>query len=259
MDRRIRVESDQTVPSTGYRSKGMAAEGFLFTAGWVGVHRLPDGSAGELADTFEEQVEIICRYLEAVTVAGGTRKERVVEVSAFVAGGQPETYVRERVAAYLGFVPPLFNYHAVDFVARDGFLELDWTALLDPSPYSVEEAVTILKPLGHEPGLHRSGPFLILNGVKAPGADLAEQTYAVMAEADRRLSEVGSALANVVNIKVFWTGARDTYPTFNNATKEIFAGFEPPTRSVVESVQFTEGHLLRIDFLALAGDGDQGL
>jgi enamine deaminase RidA (YjgF/YER057c/UK114 family) len=257
MDRRTRIESDQTVPSTGYRSKGMAAAGFLFTAGWVGVHRLPDGSAGELADTFEEQIKIICSYLDAVTQAGGTRKERVVEVSALVAGGQSEEYTRKCVEEYLGFEPPLFNYHAVDFVARDGFLELDWTVLLQDSPYSVEEAVEILRPFGASPGLLRSGPFVILNHVTAPGADLSEQTYNLMADADRRLRESGTALSNVVNIKVFWTGDRDTYPLFNEATRQIFKSFEPPTRSVVESAVLAKGHLLRVDFLALAGEDSE--
>lgn len=255
MDEKVRIRTDKTPPSNGYRSKGLVAGGLVFTAGWIGVPMVPPSRAAERAEpaeTLEEQTNLICQYLEQVTLAGGSTKERVVEVSAFVADPDNEQAVRALVREYLGFEPPLFNYFNVQGVARDAMLELDWIAVADQD-ISTAEAVDILRPFAHERGLMRSGPFVMLNGLAAPGETLGEQTVNLMAKADEQLKEVGSSLSNVVKMNVFYVTPTypGDYPQFNEATKRVFADFEPPTRSVVRAPGIADPHLLRIDYLAL--------
>jgi enamine deaminase RidA (YjgF/YER057c/UK114 family) len=185
-------------------------------------------------------------------LAGGSTKERVVEVSAFVADPALEQQVRELVPDYLGFEPPLFNYFNVQGVARNAILELDWIAVLDPD-LSTSAAVEILRPFGHGRGQVKSGPFVMLNGLAAPGETLGEQTTNLMAKAGAQLQESGSALRDVLKMNVFYVTPTypGDYPQFNEATKVAFADFEPPTRSVVRAPSITDPYLLRIDFLAL--------
>jgi enamine deaminase RidA (YjgF/YER057c/UK114 family) len=252
MDRRVRIRTDKTPPSNGYRSKGLIAGGFVFTAGWIGVPMVPADGTAEPADTLDEQTRLICEYLEQVTLAGGSSKERVVEVSAFVSDPADEPKVRELVKDYLGFEPPLFNYFDVQGVARDAMLELDWIAVQDPD-ISTAEAVEILRPFAHDRGLVQSGPFVMVNGLAAPGETLGDQTMNLMAKADEELKKVGSALREVVKMNVFYVTPTypGDYPQFNEATKKVFADFEPPTRSVVRAPTITDPYLLRIDYLAL--------
>lgn len=255
MDRRIRIRTDNTPPSNGYRSKGIVAGGYLFTAGWIGVPMGSDHATVAPADTFAEQTNLILSYLDAVTQAAGLTKADVLEVSAFVAEPDSEDEVRSLVDSYLGFTPPMFNYHRVQGVARDAMLELDWIAQADASR-DRQEATEILRPMGHGEGLVHSGPFVMINGLTAPGETLGDQTYAVMAEADRQLRDAGSALDELCKLNVFYVTPTypGDYPQFNEATKDLFRDFEPPTRSVVRSPDKTGERKLCIDFLALAKD-----
>lgn len=254
-NRRIRIHTDKTPPSNGYRSKGLLAGGFLFTAGWIGVPMGPDHKTVAPAATLAEQTHLICSYLDAVTQAAGLTKADVLEVSAFVALPDHEAEVRLLVEEYLGFKPPLFHYRQVQGVARDAMLELDWIALADPSMHRTE-AIKILKPFGHDQGVVHSGPFVMINGLAAAGETLGDQTFAVMTEADQQLRANGSSLDRLCKLNVFYTTPTypGDYPQFNEATKRVFADFEPPTRSVVRAPSITGEYKLRIDFLALASD-----
>jgi len=139
----------------------------------------------------------------------------------------------------------------VQDVAMHAMLELDWISVVDPA-ISQAEAASWLAPLGHAPGRHESGPFVILNGVTAEGATLGEQSYAVLRKADTQLRAVGSGLEHLVKMTVYIADF-DSYPQFNNATRDLFANFTPPTRSVIVAPAITHPGLLSIDFLALRG------
>jgi enamine deaminase RidA (YjgF/YER057c/UK114 family) len=254
MDRRTRIETDKAPSSIGYRSNAMVAAGYVFTAGHVGA---PMGDPGEHpppAATLEEQVDWCLRHTEQLSLAGGAARERVVEVSAFLVPFERQQVVRERVAAFLGAEPPLLNVRQVRRIAMDAMLELDWIAVADQG-ISQDTATEVLRPFGHGQGLVRSDPFVMINGLTAPGDSLSEQTHNLFAEADRQFREAGSALSNVLKLNVYIGGGQ--YPDFNQATKEIFAQFEPPARSVLGRA-LPEGVLLQIDLIALAGDENKG-
>jgi enamine deaminase RidA (YjgF/YER057c/UK114 family) len=229
----------------------MAAAGFVFTGGHVGAPLVPDGEMSVPAANLEEQVDLCLQHTEQLSLAGGAPRERVVEVSAFIVPFEREDVVRQRVCDFLGFAPPLFHTYAVRRLALDALLELDWIAVADPQ-VDISAATDIFRPFGHAQGLVHSGPFVMINGLTAPGSTLTEQTMNLFAEADRQFREAGTALCNVIKLTVFIGGGQ--YPDFNEATKSLFSGFEPPTRSVVGR-ELPDGVLLQIDLIALAGSG----
>ncbi len=248
MERR-RIETDKAPPSTGFRAQALRAGGLLFTGGMIGAPMLPDGAVRAPAATLAEQVDLCARHLEQVTLAGGTDKSQVVEVSAFLVPYAQKEAVERQVADFLGHRPHLFHTRPVQDVAMHGLLELDWIAVADQA-LSHAEAAAWLAPLGGAPGLHASGPFLVLNGVTAGGATLGEQSYTALREAGRALRAAGSGLEHLVKLTVY-IAAFDDYPQFNDATRDLFAEFTPPTRSVVVAPDVTGAALLRIDLLAL--------
>ncbi len=227
----------------------MAAAGFVFTGGHVGAPMAQPGEMPAPAATLEEQIDLCLRHTEQLSRAGGASKERVVEVSVFLVPFERQGLVRQQVCDFLGFTPPLFNIRQVRRIALDAMLELDWIAVADPQ-IRIDRATEILRSFGHQPGLVCSGPFVMLNGLTAPGANLTEQTMNLFAEADRQFRQAGSALSDVIKLTVYIGGGQ--YPDFNEATKKLFADFEPPTRSVLGRA-LTGDSLLQVDLIALAG------
>lgn len=250
MSERVRIETDTVPPSTGFRSQAIIAGGFLFTGGMIGAPLTSEGEVRAPAPTLAEQTDVCLGHLAQVTRVAGAGAEQVVELSAFYTPADGEAVVRSRVERFLGGLPPLFNPRRVSDVALHAFLELDWIATIDPSR-SLVEAADILRPFGHGDEMVRSGPFVILNGLTAPGATLGEQSFNLLAEADRQLRGVGSSIERLVKLTVF-VADFETYPQFNDATKQVFASFTPPTRSVLVAPHITGPALLKVDLLALA-------
>lgn len=249
MDRRKRIETDLAPASAGYRSNAMTAAGFVFTSGHIGAPISTPESRAVPAETLEEQVDLVLNHMRTLVLAGGGKMDRVVEVSSFIVPFEQSEIVSERTRAFLGYVPPLYHTEPVADVALHGMLEIDGIAVTDPS-LSMEQAVDILRPFGQHEGVIRSGPFVILNGMTAPGANLGAQTRNLLLQADIQLRAAGTSLANLVKITVYISDF-ETYPQFNDATKELFATFDPPTRSVLVAPRITAGSLLRVNLLAL--------
>ncbi len=253
-DRRIRIETEKAPASKGYRSNAMAAAGYVFTAGHIGAPlSAPDEDVAPEGSVLGE-TDLCLQHMAVLAEAGGGDRDRFVEVSAFLV---PQAYrereqVVERIEGFLGYRPALLNVVEVADVALHGLMEIDGIALGDPD-LSLTEAATALSGFGHAEGIVRCGPFVALNQVQAPGASLGEQSEAVLAEADARLRAVGSGLDQTVKMTVYM-GGYDIYPEFNEATKRAFAAFTPPARSVLVAPRITGEFLLRIDFLALAGE-----
>lgn len=254
MDRRRRIETELAPASTGYRSNAMVAEGFVFTGGHIGAPVSTPSNRLLPVETLEEQIDLSLQHMRTLILAGGGDMERVVEVSAFIIPFERASVVFERTQMFLGYPPPLYHAHAVDDVALHGMLEMDAIALVDPA-VRMEQAVEILRPFGKDDGLVKSGPFIMVNKLTGAGATLGAQTVNLFREAERQLRAAGSALSNLVKLTVYLSDY-DTYPEFNEATKELFATFEPPTRSVTIAPQITAGSLLLVDMIALAGSSE---
>lgn len=246
---RVRIETENAPPSTGFRSQGMVAGGLFFTGGMIGSPMLPEGGVRAPAATLEEQVDLCLRHLEQVGLAAGIDRSQVIEVSAFLVEEGREAEVAEWVTSFLGFRPLLFNPHKVSDCAMHGLVEMDWIAVADPA-LSPVEAASWVTPLGHGEEIIGSGPFWVLNGVTAEGATLGEQSFALFRKVERQLGAVGSGLDDLVKMTVY-IADYDSYPQFNDATRSLFQDFTPPTRSVVVAPEITGRFLLKIDLLAV--------
>lgn len=249
MERKVRIETPLAPPSTGFRSQGLLAGGLLFTAGQIGAPLRAPGVLAALPDTLEEQVALTLQHLAQVTSAAGLSLEHVVEVSAFLVSHGREDDVRRQIEAFLGFSVPLMHVEQVSAVALHAMLELDWIAVQDPA-LSPTAAAGILAPFGHAYGATHSGPFVILNGVTGEGRNLEEQSRNALHNADTILRHHGSALDAVVKMAVHIADF-DSYPQFNDVTKEVFRDIIPPARSVLVAPTITGASLLRLDLIAL--------
>jgi enamine deaminase RidA (YjgF/YER057c/UK114 family) len=277
METRERIETPLAPPSIGFRSQGLLAGGLLFAAGQVGVPLRAPGELGELPATLEEQVAVALGHLTQVTRAADVPLERVVDVSAFLVprsiatrkrvprpyGGTPtgapvslrgrDQDVGSQIEAYLGLHVPLLHVEQVTAVALHGHVELDWIAIQD-AEMSVAAAVEILAPFGRSVGATRSGPFVIVNGVYGEGQNLAQQTRNALRHAATILEQHGSSLGALAKMAVYIADF-DSYPQFNDVTKEVFHDMIPPARSVLVAPALTgfAAHrgLLRLDLIAL--------
>lgn len=248
---RVRFETDAAPPSTGFRSQALAAGGVLFTGGQIGAPYRRGAELRALAPTFEGQVDAALEHLGAIAWAAGVPLGRVVELSAFTTVPEGERVVRERARAFLGFEPPLLNHVTVADCAMHGDVELDWAAALPGG--DAERATEALRPFMHGPAgeVIASGPFLVLNGVAAPGADMADQSEALVDAVLAALAPHGAGLQDVTKLTVY-IQAFDIYPAFNEVTIRRFASVIPPTRSVVVAPDVTGDALVRVDVLATA-------
>lgn len=247
---RKRIETELAPASAGYRSNAMTAAGFVFTSGHIGAPVSTADRRTAPAATLEAQSDLALTHMQTLIVAGGGALDRLVEVSAFVVPFEQRTIVDARTRALLGGMPPLFHVEPVADVALHGMLEIDGVALAE-SELGMAQAVELLRPFGQGEGVVRSGPFVLLNGMTAAGDTLGEQTRNLLVQADDKLRRAGTALSNLVKMTVYISDF-DSYPQFNDVTKELFADFDPPTRSVLVAPRVTGESLLRIHLLALA-------
>jgi enamine deaminase RidA (YjgF/YER057c/UK114 family) len=249
METRVRIETPLAPPSIGFRSQGLLAGGLLFAAGQVGAPLRAPGVLAELPATLEEQVTVALGHLTQVTRAADVPLERVVDVSAFLVPRGRDEDVGSQIETYLGRCVPLLHVEQVAAVALHGHVELDWIAIQD-AEMSVAAAVELLAPFGRSVGATRSGPFVIVNGICGEGPNLAQQTRSALRHAATILEQHGSSLGALAKMAVYIADF-DSYPEFNNVTKEVFHDKIPPARSVLVAPALTGASLLRLDLIAL--------
>lgn len=250
-ERKIRIETENAPPSTGFRSQGLIAGGVLFTGGQIGAEMPQDGVLREPSQDLEEAVALTLGHLEQVTLAADCSKEKVFEVSAFPKVSGKRQVIESVVREYLQFFPPLFNYHEVFDVAAHALLEMDWMAAVDEE-LGADQAAHILVPLGNGPKetALESGPFVIWNQLAGFGKDLGEASETLLTDVKKRLEQRGGSLEDLVKLTVYLKEF-DPYPQFNEATKKAFAEIIPPTRSVLVAPGVTGEAQIVIDVLAL--------
>ena len=79
----LNVTSTPNAPSAiGPYSQAVAANGFLFTSGQIGL--VPESGA-VAGDTIEAQAEQVCRNVQAILEANGVGFDRVVKTTCFLA------------------------------------------------------------------------------------------------------------------------------------------------------------------------------
>lgn len=249
--RKIRIETETAPPSTGFRSQGLIAGGVLFAAGQIGAAMPQPGVLREPSADMGEAVRITLDHLDKVTLAGGVERGRVFEVSAFPKEAGKRELIYQETTAFLGFEPPLFNYHEVFDVAAHALIEMDWMAAADPN-LAPMQAAERLRPLagGRRGETIRSGDFLIWNHLEGHGVDLGAASEALLTDLRARIEAEGGQLDDLLKLTVYLY-AFDPYPQFNEATKRHFAGIIPPVRSVIVAPDYVGDAKVVIDALAL--------
>jgi enamine deaminase RidA (YjgF/YER057c/UK114 family) len=250
MERRVRIETPLAPPSIGFRSQGLLAGGLLFGAGQVGAPLRAPGDLADLPDTLEEQVALALEHLAQVTRAADVALHRVVEVSAFLVPSGRVHDVRRQIETYLDMPVPLFHSEQVAAVALHGMLEMDWIAIQDPAMSSATVADILAPFFGGVERATRSGPFVMLTQVRGQGQTLGEQTRSALLNAHTILRQQGSAVHSITKMTAY-IADYDSYPHFNDATKEVFHDTIPPARSVLVAPAIAEPSLLCLDLIAL--------
>ncbi|MEQ8674850.1 MAG: RidA family protein [Aggregatilineales bacterium] len=251
--RKIRIETENAPPSTGFRSQGLIAGGIFFGAGQIGAEMPQPGVLREPTEDMADSVRITLNHLDQVTRAAGLDRNNVFEVAAFPKVTGSKAIIQQEVADYLGFEPLLFTYHEVFDVAMHAMIEMDWMAVADG--LSKQEAAEIMKPLGKPSSSEaiKSGPFVMWNKLAGHGDDLGKASDALLTDLTARLNRVGSSPADLVKLTVYLQ-AFDPYPMFNEATKRHFAEIIPPARSVLVAPEITGDAKIVIDVVALQAD-----
>jgi enamine deaminase RidA (YjgF/YER057c/UK114 family) len=248
---KIRIETDNAPPSTGFRSRGMVAGGIFFGAGQIGAEMPEPGVLREPTTDMAEAVQITLGYLEQVTLAADIDRSKVFEVSAFPKVSGKKEIIHQETVDFLGFEPPLFNYHEVLDVAMHAEIEMDWMAVADDA-LSLEDAAELMRPLGNGPERETisQGPFVMWNRLQGHGDNLGEATDNLLADLQKRLEAEGGSFDHLLKLTVFLY-AFDPYPQFNASTQKHFAGIVPPTRSVLVAPEIMGDAKIVIDALAL--------
>lgn len=246
------AETDTAPPSYGHRSQAIVAAGFLFTGGQIGVPLERSGPRDEYvaAGSLDEQLQLCLQHMEAITIAVGGDRSRVVEVAAFVAQPESRSHVDRALVTFLDAMPPLVHYQEVADVALHGLVEMDWVACLDDS-MSLADAARIIGPLGRiDTGAEviESGPFLITNAVMGHGVDMTAASEDAFAQVEARLAPFGAGLDNILKMVVY-VDEFDRYPDFNVVTQRLFTNPPLPTRSVIVAPAVTGTAAVRIDLV----------
>ncbi len=252
--RKIRIETENAPPSTGFRSQGLIAGGIFFGAGQIGAEMPEPGVLRQPSEGMAESVRITLDHLLQVTRAAGLNHDSVFEVAAYPKVVGSKAIIQKEIVDYLGSEPLLFTYHEVFDVAMHAMIEMDWMAVTGDG-LSKQEAAEIMAPLGNDTvgEAISSGPFVMWNKLAGHGKDLGEASDTLLTDLAQRLADVGCSPADLVKLTVYLK-AFDPYPMFNEATKQHFAQIIPPARSVLVAPAITGDAHITIDVVALRSD-----
>jgi 2-iminobutanoate/2-iminopropanoate deaminase len=247
------AETDTAPASYGHRSQAIVAGGLLFTGGQIGapMHRSHPRSDYVAEGTFEEQVITCLHHLDAITIAQGSTRDRVVVLDAFVAEPDARSRFERTIAQFFATPPPLVHYRQVSDVALHGLVELDWVVSLDNSQ-PLTQAATHIRLFGSDDtgdSVVAGETFLITNGVRGRGATMTAASEDAFAQIANRLEPHGGTLRSVLKMTVY-IDEFDNYPQFNAVTQRLLTIPPLPTRSVLVSPETTADAAIRIDILA---------
>ena len=120
MNRRA-VSSVGAPAAIGPYSQGIAADGFLFCSGQLGL----DPKTGELAEGVEAQAERAMRNLAAVLDADGLTMADVVKTTIFLVDIDDFAVVNSVYARHVPDPPPARSTFAVAALPRGGRVEIE--------------------------------------------------------------------------------------------------------------------------------------
>jgi 2-iminobutanoate/2-iminopropanoate deaminase len=123
-----RIQTDNAPKAIGPYSQAIKANGFIFASGQVAFDpatmQIVEGGIGE-------QTERVMRNLAAVLEAAGSRLDRVVKTTVFLADMNEFAAMNEVYGSFFGDLPPARSTVEVKRLPRDVRVEIDVIALAD--------------------------------------------------------------------------------------------------------------------------------
>lgn len=119
------ISTDQAPKAIGPYSQAIAAGGFVFCAGQVGL----DPATGELAQGLEQQVTRSLDNLKAVLKEAGLSVADVVKTSVFLTSMDDFATMNELYGKVFAVDPPARNTVAVKELPKGALFEIDAIAI----------------------------------------------------------------------------------------------------------------------------------
>ena len=121
------IRTDAAPKPVAAYSQGIVANGFLFTAGQIGI----DPATGKLVDGLEAQVERALENVRAILTAAGLSIKHLVKVTLFVTDMTKFAAINAIYERFLGEHRPARTTVGVSTLPGGALFEVDAVALLD--------------------------------------------------------------------------------------------------------------------------------
>jgi len=120
------IHSDQAPQVVGPYSQAIEYNGVLYTAGQIGL----DPVTNTLVDGIEDQALRVLRNLDAVLIAGGTDRTRVLKTTIFLSDMANYDVVNRVYAGFFGEHKPARSTVQVAALPREALVEIECVAAL---------------------------------------------------------------------------------------------------------------------------------
>ncbi|MCF7803408.1 MAG: RidA family protein [Candidatus Marinimicrobia bacterium] len=122
------IETANAPKPVGTYSQGIVANGFLFSAGQIGI----DPKTGELVtDSFAAEVRQVFHNLQAVLSGGGLTLDNVVKFKVFMTDLSQFGTVNEVFAEYYPTEPPARSAVEVSALPKNANIEIECIAVCE--------------------------------------------------------------------------------------------------------------------------------
>ncbi|MEO0124169.1 MAG: RidA family protein [candidate division WOR-3 bacterium] len=119
------IKTDKAPKAIGPYSQGVIANGFIFTAGQIGLK--PD--TGEMvAGGVKEQTRQVLENLKAVLEAGGSKLDNVVKTTVYLTKSEDFPFMNEVYAQYFTDEPPARTTIFVNGLPKGALVEIEAVA-----------------------------------------------------------------------------------------------------------------------------------
>ena len=124
------IHTTEAPEPVGAYSQGVAANGFVFTAGQVGID-----AAGNLAGTdIVTQANQTFRNITAILAAAGTTPANLIKTTVYLKNTDDFKTVNELYAAWVGSPAPARTTIAVAWLALGALIEVECVAAIPQAP-----------------------------------------------------------------------------------------------------------------------------
>ncbi|MEO0094584.1 MAG: RidA family protein [candidate division WOR-3 bacterium] len=119
------IKTDNAPRAIGPYSQGVIANGFIFTAGQIGLK--PD--TGEMVEGgVKEQTRQVLENLKAILEAGGSKLDNVVKTAVYLTKSEDFPFMNEVYAQYFTDEPPARTTIFVNSLPKGALVEIEAVA-----------------------------------------------------------------------------------------------------------------------------------